>query len=481
MTCLTSFLNRFSLTLLAATLLVGGCAGFGQEKIFWNLQLNSSLPSPQPALRESVLWGATTAVSVEGLQYEFRLYKDGTESIVQQGGSPQWHWQPGKPGAYEVKVLLRDATGQLLDSSSSQKYLIEPALNTRSRIAFLPPENLSDSKAPMQKIGALFSSKLQQHLPVLETNKLEQFMRSQRMRDTGGVTSKQARALLTDTGSEAVFITSVETWQDSSSPRVSLISRVVTTGSAPKIVWMDSVGLVGDEFPGLLGLGRIDNAEVLLEQAVDRLVASFLAYLAGKDPSYRRQQDQRLHLINARTGTADDSLDNSEKQFAPRFSYRASNFDPAQPYAVAVIPFLNINARKHAGEIVALHIVKQLQRYENLNVFEPGLVRETLLKYRMIMQSGPSLAASDVLSDESVLNVDLVVSGNVFDYQGNVGASKVDFSMQAFDGRKREVIWTSRSYATGDTGVYFYNWGRIPSAHGLASRMTGTVIKQLEK
>ena len=447
----------------------------------WSLQLRSSLPSPQPALRQAVRWTATTSSQQKGLSYEFHLRKDDVESIVQQGTSQQWTWLPGKPGRYQVKVFLHDTAGQLLDSRSSQEFMIEPALNTQSRIVFLPPENLSDTKAPLKEISALLTARLQAHLQLLDTEKLEQFMRKHRMRDTGGVSSKQADALLAETGSEAVFITSLETWQESPSPRVSLIARAVTTGPEPRILWMDSVGLVGDEYPGLLGLGRIDDADVLLEQAVDRLVASFAAYLEGKDPSYRHRQNRTLQFVNARTGTADESFGENDKRFAPRFSYRASTFDPARIYSVAVVPFLNINAKKHAGKIVALHIVKQLQRYENLQVFEPGWIRETLLKYRMIMQAGPSLAASDVLADKNILDADLIVSGKVFDYQGDVGESKVDFSLQVFDGRKREVIWTSRSYAAGNDAVYFYNWGKIPSVHGLTSRMTATVIKQLEE
>ena len=103
-------------------------------------------------------------------------------------------------------------------------------------------------------------------------------------------------------------------------------------------------------------------------------------------------------------------------------------------------------------------------------------MRETLLRYRMIMQTGPSMASSDVLQDKDILGADLIVSGKVFDYQGEFGESKVDFSVQVFDGLKREVVWASRSYATGYQGVYFFDWGSVPSAHGLASRMTQAVV-----
>jgi hypothetical protein len=97
------------------------------------------------------------------------------------------------------------------------------------------------------------------------------------------------------------------------------------------------------------------------------------------------------------------------------------------------------------------------------------------------MQSGPSLAASDVLTNAEILGADIIVSGRAFDYQGDIGESKVDFSMLAFDGSKREVLWASRSYAVGNSGVYFFDWGKILTAHGLTSRMTQSVVNLLEE
>ncbi|MCD6188365.1 MAG: hypothetical protein J7K09_09395, partial [Desulfuromusa sp.] len=189
---------------------------------------------------------------------------------------------------------------------------------------------------------------------------------------------------------------------------------------------------------------------------------------------------QQLLLTNVGDGSA-EVIETIKNKHQPQFFYRASTFNPAGQYTVAVIPFLNINARKHAEKIVALHLVEQLNRYANIRVFEPGLVRETLLRYRMIMQQGPSLAAADILASKDILGADLILSGRVFDYQGEFGESKVDFSVQIFDGIKREVIWASRSYATGNQGVYFFDWGWIPSAHGLSRRMTQAVIRKLEE
>jgi len=61
-------------------------------------------------------------------------------------------------------------------------------------------------------------------------------------------------------------------------------------------------------------------------------------------------------------------------------------------------------------------------------------------------------------------DADLIISGTVLDYQddtGSGGAPKVDFSVLVIERKSRGVAWTSRSYAAGDDGVFFFDRGRI--------------------
>jgi hypothetical protein len=95
------------------------------------------------------------------------------------------------------------------------------------------------------------------------------------------------------------------------------------------------------------------------------------------------------------------------------------------------------------------------------------------------MAAGPSLAIADVLTDETSLNVDLVLSGKVFDYQGEIGTAKVDFSAQMTEKQSREIVFIARNYGAGDDGVYFYDVGRVRSAHDLTEKMTRTSLQLL--
>ncbi|PLY01275.1 MAG: hypothetical protein C0622_07555 [Desulfuromonas sp.] len=359
------------------------------------------------------------------------------------------------PLALLVVLLLGGCAGLEHTTVSSSGNTDLPArLEEGALYALLPIENLSASRAPLAELDMQLRNALKERgIRLLEPERLETFMREQRMRSRGGINLTQSRALR-DLGVAGVFITALETWREGEVPRVSLIMRLVQSGDEPEILWIDGVGRTGDEAPGLLGLGLVKDVRQLTAGALERLLDSFVAARSGAEPGTAAQK----------------------KRHQPKYRYRAADFDPAAEYRVAVIPFLNVDTREHAGRIVGLHVVRQLQRYGNLKVLEPGLVREALLSQRMIMQEGPSLEAAELLAAADVLGADLVVSGRVFAYEGDAGESKVDFSLQIFSGIEPQVIWTSHSYGGGDDGVYFFDRGRVPSAHELAGRLAEAAI-----
>ncbi|MBI5558356.1 MAG: hypothetical protein HY885_12040 [Deltaproteobacteria bacterium] len=482
---LINFSNNRICLLLLALLLLTGCAQLEQEKTepLTMKGMDVAWQGPPKARLGALRCSFKTSGGSGQLTFTLQSSKAGIATIEHRGEESSWEWSAKEPGLYRLKATATDETGAVVDSGWSDEYRFEPPVGSSSLYAVLPVDNISAAKAPLKEIHqALLDALTAKGFQVLDQETLEAFMEKNRVRYTGGVSADIGKKLHDDAGVDGIFITSLETWQDSGPPKVSLITRVDLAGEWPEILWIDSVGLTGDDRPGLLGLGKIKNADELLGKGVDSLAGSFHLYLQGGYPTCRLAGDrQEMSMVNSGNKTADFFGAGIKRQHRPHFTYRSPDFDPAGRYTVAVVPFLNVEARKYAGEVVALHFVKQLSRYENLRVVEPGLVRETLLQYRMIMEAGPSLASSDILADKNILGADLVLSGKVFDYQGVQGMSKVDFSVQAFDGPKREVIWTSRSYAAGNDGVYFFDAGSVPSAHGLTTRMSKAVVDMLEE
>lgn len=477
--------------LAALLLLLGACAGVapGPEPLRIE-SLRISVPQGLQEKNGEMKWSVVTSGGDGDLVFEVHSRKLRVESLEYAGTLPSGQWRANKSGHYAFKAIVRDRSGQRVDSGWSPEYRVAPLVARDGVYAVLPMENLSDSQAPLAEIQqGLRDGLAARGLELLDNAELQAFMGRHRLRHVGGITHELAQKLRDETGVDGVFLTALESWREVPSPRVSLIMRLVSAGKGAEIAWIDSVGLTGDDAPGLLGLGQVKDPRRLLARATDRLFDSLETYFAEEEPEFRypttdstaQGRSTKARLLHAERQTADAALAAKSRRHRPQSFYRASSFVPSARQTVAVVPFLNVNARKHAGELVALHAVKHLHRYANLRVVEPGMVRDTLLSYRMIMQSGPSLAAADVLASESILAADLIVSGKVFDYQGEVGRSKVDFSWQAIDGAHREIVWSSRSYGAGNDGVYFFDFGLVPSAHGLVNSMMRSALARIEE
>ena len=333
------------------------------------------------------------------------------------------------------------------------------------RIAVLPVENLSSSPAPLTEIRRSFTEKLKgTGFDVMEEEKLGQFMEKQRMRDISGLNEVIARAFKEDTGATGVLITSVELYDDKSPPKIALSARLVSTGEKPEIIWADGTGLAGDDSPGLLDLGLIEDPKVLLDKATTALANSMVSFFSGQEGRH----------------------DSPDKKFRPEVDYAASQagvgIKQGAPPRLAIMPFTNVTGRKYAGEIIVLHFVREFSRGKNFTVVEPGLIKEKLLDYRIILYEGISLSDADLVAGE--LKADLVLTGQVLDYQDYAGVfskPKVDFSILLIDRKTGEVVWSSRSHNEGDDAVYFFDWGRVNTAHVLAAEMARAVERMISR
>lgn len=336
-----------------------------------------------------------------------------------------------------------------------------PQSGTNPSIAVFPIENLSGTAAPLSEIRQDFVEALKKEgIHVLGDEAFEKFMARHRIRYTGGLDQDAARAFKEEVGTEGVLIISLESYSETNPPKISFLSRLVSTGDLPAILWMEGVGLAGDDSPGILGLGLIEDPKRLREKALKSVVGSLKRYLS--------------------TGAEGKEIHGLKRKFMPKIVYRSSVLDPNRKYSLAGIPFFNRSERKYAGEILALHFIRALKRFENVKVIEPGMVRQELLNMRIIMQDGVSLANADAIF--AALDADLLVSGRVIDYQdyqGFWGKPKVDFFATVVERKSREVVWSSSSYNEGDDGVFFFDWGRVNIAHAMTSQMVQSVGKMI--
>lgn len=324
----------------------------------------------------------------------------------------------------------------------------------RPKIAVFPVQNLSGGVAPLEEIRAALVGFLEADCgEVVGEKELQAVMAAERVRNVGGITGPLAMKMREATGADSVLITSLELYKEQFPPKIALLARLVSLTDPPAILWMDSVGLAGDEAPGILGLGLIRQPDQLRDKALRTLVGSLKAHLTGEKGSLE-----------------------AARKFQPKMAYGIVSLGAEKKYRIAVTPFFNFSDRKYAGEIMALHFVDALQKFDNIEVIEPGIVLEEMLRFRIIMEDGFSKPAAGNLF--VTLEPDFIFSGKVFDYldyTGEWGVPVVDFSTEMIDGKNRQVVWTSKSYNAGSDGVFFFDWGRVTTARAMAAGMAQAI------
>ena len=338
------------------------------------------------------------------------------------------------------------------------KATIEPTVIEKAPlIAVLPFYNLTGIQVPLKDLKGLLVDRLKYSgLKILDDPVLEAFITRHRIRHMGGINTVDAEILGKETRTQAVLITSLEFYSETIPPKIALTSRLVSADSNTAILWMKGIGISGNDKPGILELGLIEDFPTLLDNAMQQLSAALLEYLEGRE----------------------SKTVSPKKKFRPKITYRSPVIAPELKYRVAVLPLINFTERKKAGEILSLNFVRQFASHENFEVIEPGVLRQFLLRSRIIMDDGLSLTDADLLFRD--LNVDLVLTGRVMDYkdsQGIGGKPRVDFSTSLIEKKSREVVWSSKSYNEGDDGVYFFDWGRVNTAHVMASEMANWVVE----
>jgi TolB-like protein len=282
---------------------------------------------------------------------------------------------------------------------------------------------------------------------------VDRWLAAHRMRFTGAVPLEPAAAAAGELGVDALLVTSLEQYVPGAKPRLAVAMRLVSAGAPPRILWADAVAMAGEDAPGLFGVGLVRSMPALQEKALGALGGSLRRWLdtGASSPSCRH-----------------------ERRFAPRVRYRSELLD-GERRTVAVLPFVNETARRRAGDLVTDAFVRALGATGRFEVVEPGLVRDSLLARRLVMEGGVSLDAARAVLDS--LDADLVVAGYVRDLTDDVGGAtppRVDFTALMIDRRTEEVVWEVSSYHRGDEGVWAFELGRVRTASGLACRMVAS-------
>jgi hypothetical protein len=95
-------------------------------------------------------------------------------------------------------------------------------------------------------------------LNLLAEDVLEGFLERHRIRYTGGLNRQLGNAFRKETGTNAVLFASLELVDETAMPKIALVARLTSTNENADILWMDGVGMAGNDAPGFLLLSIDD-------------------------------------------------------------------------------------------------------------------------------------------------------------------------------------------------------------------------------
>lgn len=324
------------------------------------------------------------------------------------------------------------------------------------RLVVFPVQNATGGTGPIRPLGdALEAALVARGVAVVPRRELDPVLARHRIRYTGGVDRATARILKEELGAEAVLIPTLEQYAAEVPPKISLAVRISTLGERPTVQWATSTARAGNDAPGVLGVGIVDDPGELEKVAVEKIARSVAGWVKGRD--------------------AGDACDAG--RFAPRRVYRAPLLDDVGRRTVAVLPFANETSRRSAGEVLVSQFVEILARSGAFEVIDPGVVRDELLAHRIVLEGGVSVDTAIALLD--LMQADLVLSGDVKVYTGPAGAREppgVEFSAYMLDRETGDLVWSSSSNAEGNDGVWFFGAGRVYTSSALSCRMVSAAV-----
>lgn len=325
------------------------------------------------------------------------------------------------------------------------------------RVAVLPVDNESGVSAPVRPLlGRVEAALRARGVEIVSGARVEDWLAAHRLRFTGAVPRDAAAAAREELGVDAVLVTVLEQWVPIGMPRVTIGMRLVSAEDPPRILWADAVARAGDEAPGLFGLGIVRSSAALQDRVAAELAARLRGYLAAGAPARSCPREPR---------------------FEPSIQYRSDLLD-GEPRTVAVLPFVNETRRRRAGDVLADAFVRALSASGRFQVAEPGLVRESLLSRRVVMEGGVSLDTARSVLD--AIDADLVLAGWIRDLSEDVpdaAPPHVEFTALLLDRRTEEVVWEVSSSHRGDEGVWAFDLGAIRSVNELACRMVASAAE----
>jgi TolB-like protein len=304
-------------------------------------------------------------------------------------------------------------------------------------IAIFPFANFSEDKNAVTFVVPLLRDRLEaKGFGVLDDDSLNRFLLKNRVRSVGYISTDMARKLGEELNVKAVLVGSINSFYTGKNPQIGFSARLIDTSDGT-IIWANHAAATGEDFVGILGLGRVKTMDRLASRVLNELLDSF--------------------------------------DITPPYKEREST------YRIVVMPFHNESKTKDAGMIATYMFIIELFKSK---VFEPlsyGDVRNLVVNLRFRGRGEIDYKYMNKISESS--GVDGILVGTVELYKENEGTAPPEavISARLINARTDRILWYDSYQYKGDEGIFILDWGRIRSAENVAYKVVSELVKDMDE
>jgi len=286
---------------------------------------------------------------------------------------------------------------------------------------------------------------------------VEQALRRRRIRYTDSVSRGAGKALAEETGAEAILLGAVLERSAGPIPSLSVTARLVDPHTGRRLRSI-VVALRGDDFQGLLGLGLVEDPDVLRAEVVVRMVAALDPASGLPIPPTPRVLDDPLEV------------------------FHAEGFDVAEVHKLLVLPLVSRTQRPDAGSLFAEILADALFQERNAQVVERSELIDAMVELGVRSVDGvdPRLLAEvgrlegarwAILGSVDVYEEEFI--------QGGLRVPEVEAAIRLVDLDASRISAAARVHRRGDDYLVGLGLGIVLDPVDLADRTARELVRAL--
>jgi len=327
-----------------------------------------------------------------------------------------------------------------------------------SRLALLPPENLSGATEAPEEVTALLAELAARNgWTVVAGEEVDRALHAARIWRLDSFSEPALAALGDELAAGALLLSTVHTWADGQNPLFAVSAKVVTIDGAT--IWSRLLALAGRDTAGALSLHRAQGIAEVARRAVER---------ADKD-------------FPAPGAVANPSESDSGRWFLPRpYTFRAASLGASDTTRLCILPFTNVSGERAASRVVTDLLARRLEESGRFALVEPADLRAALLAERV-----PAIRNLDPPRLRAVgarLDTTYFLRGTVWRWREASSRTdsvspEVELQLELVDVASQRVLWTAHHRRRGDDYEGLFLRGAVSDVVTLADRMLSEMLR----